>query len=74
MPYLAAIALTALLAVNATLLAVMSARVPSRCNVQGFAPRFMPHQSHVMLMTALSIVALLPWRLVHRRRPQATRW
>jgi hypothetical protein len=73
MPYLAAIARTTLLAVDATLLAVISARVASDFNVQRFAPRFVPYENYVMPVSALLIIALLACQLVHCRRLQVAR-
>jgi hypothetical protein len=56
---LATIALTALLALNAAVLAATSgqlpARVASQFNGQGFGASFMPHDAYLMLMTALAL-------------------
>ena len=59
MPYLAAVALAAVLAVNAIILAVTSGPLPGRVashfNGQGFATGFMTHENYVLLMAALGV-------------------
>lgn len=59
MQYLAAVALSALLAVNGAILALASGQLPARVashfNGQGFAIAFMSRDNYLLLMTALGL-------------------